>query len=64
MVTNKASGEQEVQAISTEMANNVVVHHDTTQSTITSKLALVISHILNTHRYMVLMVRQKCVVRY
>ncbi|CAI6353963.1 unnamed protein product [Macrosiphum euphorbiae] len=40
LVSNKASDEQDVQAVSAEVANNVVVHHGTTQSTITSTTLL------------------------
>jgi len=51
MVTKKASGEQEVQTVSTEVANNVVVHHGTTQSTTTSTtlLATALIHIHGTN---------------
>lgn len=40
MFTNKASDGKEVQAVSTEMTNNVVVHHGTIQSKTTSTTLL------------------------
>jgi len=51
LATNKGSDEQEVQVVSAEVANNVVVHHGTTQSTITSTtlLATALIHLHGTN---------------